>query len=323
MECIARFALNIFFGSIITFYLTLLITLLLRLVIRSPRALYFLYILPFIKVTYDLIFASHSQWVFTHGEKILNQPENSRTLNALLGHKGAYPFAELKLSLESGQLFSLGDVCFEVLGQSMTLFFGLTLIILTVLSLCRFGLQLWKSTKWKNNLLKGSRYYDQFRGVPIHSTQQKLNSPLLIGTWNPLILCPEKLLRAFTEEEKKAVFSHEKGHVVWKDNAINSILMGIFAFFWFIPFKKALLNKASFYRELDCDAKGVPLHIATALQKTHVNDTPIGSIAFSSSFHRIKKTLKTKKPGKIKTYLSFLFLLGGMLFIMASHFLPF
>ena len=321
MECITRFALNIFFGSVITFYLTLLITVPLRLVIRSPRALYFLYILPFIKVTYDLFFASHSQWILSHGQQILNQPENSRTLNALIGHKGAYPFAELKLSLESGQLFSLGDVCFEVLGQSMTLFFGLSLIVLTFLSLSRFGSQLWKSTKWKKNLLKKSHYYDQFRGIPIYSTQQKLNSPLLIGTWNPLILCPKNLLIEFTEEEKKAVFSHEKGHVVWKDNVINTILQAISAFFWFIPFKKALLNKASFYRELDCDAD--PLHIATALQKTHVNNVPMGSIAFSSSFHRIRKTLKAKKPGKIKTYLSFLFLLGGMLFIMASHFLPF
>ncbi len=323
MECITRFALNIFFGSVITFYLTLLITVPLRLVIRSPRALYFLYILPFIKVTYDLFFASHSQWILSHGQQILNQPENSRTLNALIGHKGAYPFAELKLSLESGQLFSLGDVCFEVLGPSITVFIGFTLILLTLLSMLRFGFQLWKSATWKKNLLKESQYYDQFKGVPIHSTEQKLNSPLLIGTWTPLILCPEKLLRAFTEEEKKAVFSHEKGHILWKDNAIISILQGIFAFFWFIPFKKVLLNKASFYRELDCDAKGNPLHIATALQKTHVNDTPIGSIAFSSSFHRIKKTLETKKPGKIKTFLSFLFLLGGMLFIMASHFLPF
>lgn len=323
MEWIARFTLNIFFGSLITFYLTLLVTLLLRLVIRSPRALYFLYVLPLIKVGYDLIFSSHTQWIFSYGEKILNQPENSRTLNALIGYKGTYPFAELKLSLENGRLFSLGDVCFEIFGKSISLFFGLSLVILTLFSFFYFGFRLWKSILWKKSILKKSHYYNRFRGIPIHSIDQDLKSPLLIGIWNPLILCPESLLRTFTKEEKQAVFSHEKEHVLWKDNAMNGILQGLCALFWFIPFKKALLNKASFYRELDCDAKGNPLDIATALQKTHAIDEPIGCIAFSSSFQRIRKTLETKKPGKIKTLFSFLFLLGGMLFIMASHFLPF
>lgn len=323
MELIARFTLNLFFGSLIGFYMTLLFIALFRLVIKSPRALYLLFLLPFSKITYDLLFSSHSLWIFKQGESILNQTENSRILNALIGYKRNYPFVELKFNLQNGQLFSFGDIFSEIAGKPLTLILGFSLIFLTLISLIRFGIHLRRSALWKKAFLKETYFYDWFEGVPIHSTARNLKSPILVGVWKPLIICPESLLKIFSNEEKIAIYSHEKGHIVWKDNLINGFLQGICSFFWFIPFKKTVLKKATFYRELGCDTKSVPLHLATALKKTQFMNLPIGSIAFSSSFNRIKWTLEKKKLGKLRTILSFLFLLGGALFIFSSRFLPF
>lgn len=323
MEFVARFALNFFCGSLIAFYMTLLFALLFRLIIKSPRALYLLFLLPFIKITYDLIFSSHSHWVFNQGERILSQPINSRTLNAWIGYKGSYPFAELKLNLQSGELFSFGDVFSEIAGKPFTLILGFSLLFLTLISLTRFALNLKKSAQWKKALLETTRFYDTFEGIPILTTTKALKSPILLGISKPLIICPEPLLITLSNEEKIAIFSHEKGHVDWKDNLINGILNGICALFWFVPFIKTVLKKATFYRELGCDAKGVPLHLATALKKTQSVRLPIGSIAFSSSYNRIKWTLEKKRPGRFGTIFSFLFFLGGALFIFGSRFFPF
>ncbi|QVL56739.1 MAG: hypothetical protein KFB93_04970 [Simkaniaceae bacterium] len=323
MELLARFSLNVFFGSLVTFYMTYFFILLFRLLIKSPRALYLLFLLPFIKIFSDLLFSSHSQWVFQQGEYVLKQPENSRTLNALIGYKGACPFAALKFNLQDGQLFSFGDVFSEFIGESLTLFIGLALIILTILSLARFGLHLRKSALWKKALLNETYFYDRYKGVVVYSTTRDLQSPILVGIWKPIIICPDLLLKTFSYEEKMAIFSHEKEHVLWKDNFVNGFIHGICAFFWFIPFKKTVLQKATYYRELGCDAKGDPLHLATALKKTQSINLPIGSIAFSSSFNRIKWILEKKGPGKLGTVLSFIFFLGGALFIFGSQFLPF
>ena len=84
MELVARYIFNILFGSILTFYVSLLLLMLIRPVIRSYRALYYLYLIPFMKVFYDLFFMDHSFWVFLHRKNVLNAIPNSRILSAYL-----------------------------------------------------------------------------------------------------------------------------------------------------------------------------------------------------------------------------------------------
>ncbi len=317
----ARFILNTFFGSLVAFYMTLFFLLLFRPLIKKARYLYLLFLLPFFKITWDLFFSSHAHWVFTNGKEVLNQAPNTRILSAFIGHNG-YPVT-IKFYLLDGYVFSLGDICAEMMGKDLTVSIGLTLLFLTFLSFLRFGYRLRKGIKWKNSLFSESTFYENYGKIPVFSTARKLSSPLLIGVWKPAIICPNHLLKVLSRKELKAIVSHEKGHLEWQDNLMNGVMEGISALFWFIPLKKRALKKAYFYREHACDLKGSPLHIASALKKTYSINFPIGCIAFSSSVNRVKWTLEKKAPGKFIATISLFVFLGGALFIFCSHFLPF
>ncbi|WP_316356269.1 hypothetical protein [Candidatus Neptunichlamydia sp. REUL1] len=75
MECVARYIFNSLSGSILTFYMSLLLLIFIRPLIRNYRTLYYLYLLPFLKVFYDLFFMDHSHWAFLHGKNVLNAKE--------------------------------------------------------------------------------------------------------------------------------------------------------------------------------------------------------------------------------------------------------
>lgn len=311
MELIARFALNSFFSSITAFYLCFLIILPLRLLIRNYRALYYLYLLPFIKILADLLFAKHSSWAFLNNQTIFNAIPDSRTLSAYAG-----PQIGVKLYLLEGYTFSIGDILAEKFGHPFLFTAASILFFLTFFSLLRFSYRLKKATQWQRSL-KLEKIEPS-----IYVAATPLKSPILIGYWKPCIVIPKHLFDILSSKELEAIYTHEQKHLLWKDNILNTFLEGACALFWFIPFQKKLLKKASFYRELSCDKKAHPLHLVTALQKTLSFSPPIGALAFSS-VDRAAWILKKKAPKRLATIASLIFLLGGGAFLMICNFLPF
>lgn len=323
METVVRWVLNLFFSSIFTFYASLLLLFLFRPLIKSPRALYIFYLLPLFKTAGDALFSSHKNWVFLSGESILKQPENSRTLSALIGYEGTYPFVSLKFHLENGHLFSIGDVISETLPPilSMGLF---TLIVLgSSLALARLATKIYWSVRFSLRIKEGLIYWKTIKKVPVYLTHEPLHSPFILGFWKPMIVFPKKLASELTQEEKEAVLTHEIGHALWKDNLLQWIVLFIQAFFWFIPLKSKLFKKACYYRELGCDERCDQEALAGAIYKTGASTLPPVGVAFSTSFDRFEHALRRKQRGRKTIYLSFMILLGGGTLIFLSQFFPF
>jgi len=315
MEYLARYIVNTLFGSILAFYMSLFLLMLIRPVIRSYRTLYYLYLIPFLKVFYDLFFMDHSHWVFLHGKSVLNALPNSRILSAYLGAKGKL-FAGVRLHFLNGETFSIGDIGAETMGLPLLALFSSLVVLLTLFSLARFTFRLYAALQWQHRLPL------EKIGPKLHVTSATLKSPILIGVWKSRIVIPKHLLKTLSDKEVEAIYHHERQHLLWKDNLLSIICDGISALFWFIPFQQIVLKKASFYRELACDSKSEKEPLLGALQKTATNAPPLASLAFSSS-DRVAYLLRKKTPGRVAAILSCITILGGGAFIFASHFLPF
>lgn len=317
MEMITRFILNVFFSSIVAFYFASLLISLFRLFIRLPRLRYYLYLFPFFKVTWDLFFASHSDWVFLHGEKILEQAVDSRQAGLFAGIN-TLPFVGCQLTTKNSLTFSLGDVLFECF-PNLSIIAAHTLLICTLSSLSYTIFRIWMGNKWQRELLQSCVIKDSFM-----VTSKEIHTPLLIGFFRPKIIIPQKLCQAFSEDELNAVLAHEQGHILWKDNLLKLCTGFISALFWFIPFKKRILNKGDLECELACDRRAAhPLHIAEALSKTSATSLPLAALSFSSTTYRVHYVLSQKDSKNWIKLLSFLFFIGGFGVILLSRFLPF
>jgi|GEM_PF-4838109 hypothetical protein len=323
MEVLERFVLNHFFGTMITFYGSLLLLFPFRPLIRSSRALYFFYLFPLIKTASDLFIFSHKNWVYRCGDSILNQAENSRFLSALVGYEGAYPLVSLKCHLTNGHLFSLGDIFFEFFPPIVPFILSTLIIGGTLVSLGLFIIKSYSSFRFSQNIRKNLVPWKIIKGSPVYLTYHSLQSPFLLGLWNPLIIFPEKLASKLSDEEIEAIFTHENSHLLWKDNLMQWIILFLQTLFWFIPFKNKWLRKAHFYREVGCDQECQPEALMRAIVKTGIAFIPPIGIAFSHTYHRIQRTAYRKKEGKGITYLSFIVLLGGGALIFLSQFFPF
>lgn len=324
METLVRWGLNLFFGSIVTFYGSLLLLFLFRPLIRSPRALYVLYLLPLFKMVGDAFFSSHSLWMVHSGESVLSQPENSRMLSALVGYQGTYPFISLKFHLQDGHLFSIGDLFFELTPPLLT--YGMLIFITlgTMGALARFGLKVHASISFHQKIKRGLIFWKRFKNIPVYLSREDSSSPFILGLWKPLIVFPEKHLSRLSEEEQKAVMMHEANHALWKDNVVQWVALLIHALFWFIPFKTFWLKKAFHYRELGCDQKCTPKALAEAIFKIGAPPSlPPSVMAFSTSYDRVQRALCRKKIGHGAITFSFVLLLGGAALIFLSKFLPF
>lgn len=324
METLARWGMNLFFGSIFTFYGSLFLLFLFRPLIKSPRALYLFYLLPLFRMITDALFSSHSLWMFRSGESLLNQPENSRMLSALVGYQGTYPFVSLKFHLQNGHLFSIGDLFFELAPPFLTHGMLIFIALGSIRALFRFGLKIPASISSHRKIRRGLIFWNTFRDIPVYLSGEPLSSPFISGLWKPLIVFPENLLSRLSDEERNAVLLHEANHALWKDNVVQWVVLLIHAFFWFIPFKAFWARKAFHYRELGCDQKCNPKALAGAIYKIGAPPSlPPAVIAFSTSYDRVQRALCRKKQGYRAIILSFILLLGGATLIFLSEFLPF
>ncbi|MCB1107051.1 MAG: M48 family metalloprotease [Chlamydiia bacterium] len=313
MELTCRFLLNIVFASLFTFYGAWGIILIIRPFIRHFRTLHYLYLLPFIKVLWDVFFMDRSKWIFLKGQSVLDAIPDTRFLTASVWSKGS--FARLKFHLLDQSTFSLGDLYAELFPYPIVLFTTFVIGLGTILSLLFWGIRLFKGLKWERSLqlIKEGK-----KGLFI--TTDPLSSPIVVGFWKSRIIFPHHLISIMSQEELQAIYLHEKEHSLWKDNLTSLIFEAISALFWFIPYRKTVLKKASFYRELACDAKASPLTVVTALQK--IATTPFPHLSFSSS-DRAHWILHKPMPRKKRLVLSTLLLMGGGMAVLKSHFFPF
>lgn len=323
METLACWVLNLFFGSIFTFYGSLLLLFLVRPLIKSPRALYFLYLIPIFKTASDAIFSSHRNGVLFFGESILQQPENSRSLSACLAYEGTYPFVALKFHLENGHSFSIGDVISETFPSFVTMGLFTFLIIGSFAALFHLGMQLFSNLRFSKELKRKLLYWKCYKKCPVYLTNEDFHSPFILGIWKPIIVFPKRVLAELSPKEEEAVLTHEVGHALWKDNLVQWVSLILHTLFWFIPFKRRWFKKACHHRELGCDNRCDLEALAGAIYKTGATSLPQVGIAFSTSYDRFQRAFYQKREGKWTFTFSLIFLICGGTLVFLSQFLPF
>ena len=134
----------------------------------------------------------------------------------------------------------------------------------------------------------------------------KVNVPLVIGFFKPIILFPVSMATQLDLQQVEAVLIHELSHVRRNDFLLNLIKTAIETVMFFNPFVWLGSRFIGIEREHDCDDlvvkfTGTPLTYAHALLKIEIlkeKDTPALSLAASGSsqhlYHRIKRITDMK-----------------------------
>lgn len=96
--------------------------------------------------------------------------------------------------------------------------------------------------------------------------------PTVVGVFRPVLLLPEGLERRLSPAELHAVLTHERCHVIWKDNLTAALHMLVEVLFWFYPLVWWLGARLITERERACDeqvlAEGhAPIHYAEGILK--------------------------------------------------------
>ena len=117
--------------------------------------------------------------------------------------------------------------------------------ILFQLSKLGYGILLVKNFR---NTLKNNKYIpfnDMLRKVagtfwknrlPSLYSSPLIDSPITIGLFKPIVIIPEKLLPALSENELRSILLHELAHIYHYDQVIGVLKRMVIAIFWWNPF---------------------------------------------------------------------------------------
>jgi TonB family protein len=151
--------------------------------------------------------------------------------------------------------------------------------------------------RWRHIAQAASQVEPLGLPVPVgYSTQVK--TPVLVGTFRPMILLPADTETWMGADERRAVLLHELAHVERRDHWLHFIHPMMKALFFFHPAVRYALRQLSVERELACDervlAAGISpstyaeiiLKVAERSIQTHHSDCP--------AFHSSGKTLERR-----------------------------
>jgi len=296
---IARFILNIYASALLSFVCSIGIVFLFS-PLKNPRFRACLFLIPFLKVIWDLFFAAHANWVYLQNLSVWHVPENSRTLG-VYAHINGLPGCGIYFSLFDSYRFSLGDILHEI-WPNLSLLLAFSLLSISILKLI-YHLFLFKHR------------YD--KTLPCAVT----------GFWKPKIRFSPSYLRSLNQDEKGAVLKHEKSHIRWGDHMTEHFLFFFEALFWFLPLKKKLREKLHLSQEMACDrAAQSPIAIAGALKKALMTTRAPLILPFASPAHERVTALLQSPPVCNSYWRKGLYILTFglvLIFILMSQFLPF
>lgn len=146
----------------------------------------------------------------------------------------------------------------------------------------------------------------KIRKTVLFKLSDKVNVPLVIGFFKPIILFPVSMATQLDLQQVEAILIHELSHVRRNDFLLNLIKTAIETVLFFNPFVWLSTRFIRIEREHDCDDlvvkfTGTPLTYAHALLKIEIlkeKDTPALSLAASGNsqhlYHRIKRITDMK-----------------------------
>jgi len=273
-EILIYFLANIFFNSIIAFGLSVLTVELFIMLLRLNKkkmfkTVYFMRMLPFIKIIYDIIFNFNTaSWAIANGIDIVKRLPNSMSLH--MGANYLQPFIPLfyyfDFSIYKDYTFSLADIITQHIGFKYTLFIVLSLLTVSIFLLLFNLIKMVYSYITTKLLLSGSRlsrrsvFNEQLkkrlseRNIEVWISPEKGFSPFSWGIINPKIVIPESFYKKLTVKEYEVLIIHEIGHVGLFHMLSRYFIQFIKSFFWFIPFVHQYANQVNLTMELACDS---------------------------------------------------------------------
>lgn len=131
----------------------------------------------------------------------------------------------------------------------------------------------------------------------------KINTPMMIGFFKPVILLPFSAMNQLTPEQFEAILLHELAHIRRNDYLLNIIQSVLDTIFFFNPFTWWITKNIREEREKSCDEMVLqlsdPFHYARALLALEepLRGQPLVMTAVnkrSHLFHRIKNIMEMK-----------------------------
>lgn len=100
----------------------------------------------------------------------------------------------------------------------------------------------------------------------------KVNTPIVFGILEPIILLPFSICNDLSTEEIKLILAHEIAHILRNDYLVNLLINITKIILWFNPFSYLFIKSLNRLREMACDAYVVskynaPLTYSKALYK--------------------------------------------------------
>lgn len=265
-------AFSLAINSIASFLTGVLVVWLVLSIIRpqNPRLRYLFWLLPFLKIPFDLAFGVPNWACVNKGVSLLSAAPGTTSVAVTLGLGGRGPFAMLELlsspnGAESTCSWSLGDVVHVFLVR-----YGhaqmpeLLLLVLTTISLTKVlhrasSILTFERNrlKFRNSDLSTPKHFGDGKTVDTYISEAHSGSPFTGGIIFPYICFPSDTYAALSETERDAVWKHERSHVRWRDSAVNISIDFLGDLFWFVPGYQFLKRKILEERELSADNMAV------------------------------------------------------------------
>jgi Zn-dependent protease with chaperone function len=140
----------------------------------------------------------------------------------------------------------------------------------------------------------------------------KVNSPVVFGFFEPVILLPFALCNQLTVNEIKLILLHELAHIIRNDYLLNFVQTIANIILWFNPFNHLLSKSLSLQREIACDELVLQSQQASPLLYTKIlyqlsllNKNSYNELRLAAVQHQgelLTRIYKINKVGKGNTF---------------------
>lgn len=300
-NALLHFIPNLYLNAILSLFLSIALSecFIWMFRLKHPRLKYILRITPFLKLPLDLLLYHYSSWAFLEGFSIFHVEEGSRMISVGTGysfyHWALIPFVYLSLSANYKNVFyfSFTDLLLEKAPLELPLILSIIFLLGSSFFLTKWFIHFYHTQKYIHFLTSHAYTlkWPKMKKKPLIYLSNEPHSPFITGLFRPKVFIPKQLFNQLSRSQKQALLAHEYSHARWIDIFFETTAEIILAVFWIIPFKRSLLQRMRFQRELGCDIK--------AIQKTK------SSLPLLEALYQTAQFLKNKSLYQPKLILSF------------------
>mgnify|MGYP000654572793 CR=1 FL=1 len=229
----------------------------------SARVEAALWVLPWLKPGWDLLWMRWGLWARWQGFELADALPNSSTLSINLGLPNLFQIV-LNTQGAPGGFHLPSDVVVSWLGPWARGGLCVLAAVLALMGLLAAREQVVRQRLWLRRALEVSAPVQTLTArlgfwrwsVPVHITPGDA-APMVVGLRRPVILMGVGLYRAYSPRQLRAVLGHELAHVERFDAAFRAAALWFGAAMWFVPGVRWALRQWEAAVERACDQAAV------------------------------------------------------------------